>query len=725
MATPNLSSPVALKRYWRRVWSRLGRHRGAATTLIGAIAALSAVVIVDATFPPPLEKAEAVSVIVRDRDGEWLHAFATPEGRWRLPARVSELDPTFVDRLVAIEDKRFFQHWGVDPSAVGRALLDLFVEGRVVSGASTITMQTARLLEPRPRTLPSKLIEAFRALQMERRLTKEEILELYLTLAPYGGNIEGVRAASLIYFDKEPAGLSLAEQALLIALPQAPEARRPDRRPAVAAASRQVMLERLVERELIEPNRAREAAFEPTPQRRHAMPKRAYHASRRLSLARVEASAALDAAGGERRDFIRSTLSAPVQIIAERLVAAHVKGAEDSAIAAAMIVDVATGDVLASVGSSSLSAPGGWIDMTRAVRSPGSLLKPFIYGLAADDGLVGPDTILSDAPRAFAGYRPENFDRRYRGEVRVREALQHSLNVPAVATLDRVGAARFGAVLGAAGAPLRLPARPSGEIGLATGLGGAGLTMENVAALYAGLARGGVVKPLNWRGDGINPDAAQRRYRILSPASARRLAAILRGAPSLAGRAPSILSASAPVVAYKTGTSYGYRDAWAAGFADGRAIVVWVGRADGAPRPGQTGRKAAAPLLFSLFDALAAPQRAEGLADEPPEPLWGARTVSAALRSSGPTIEFPRDGAELLFQSTHAGEKGYALSASGGAAPYRWYLDGAAMPPERDVGARRAQRPVWRPVAPGFYALTVVDADGASAQATVRVVSGP
>ncbi|MGF1545347.1 MAG: transglycosylase domain-containing protein [Parvularculaceae bacterium] len=420
-------------------------QRAFGVSTLAAVAALALLAALDIAFPPPLERAADRSVIVLDRDGAWLYAFANRAGRWRFAADLDAVDPTFLERVVAVEDKRFFAHAGVDPLAIARAVGASLRAGRIVSGASTITMQTARLLEPRPRTLGAKAIEAFRALQIERRLTKNEILALYLTLAPYGGNIEGVRAASLIYFGKEPTRLSDAEQALLIALPQAPEARRPDRRPAAARAARDATIDRLASMDLLAASAAN--ALEP-PARRGVYPRAAYHAA---SAAAAEARVAPPA-----DDTVRLSLDRRLQTDAaaglRRWVADRwrVRG-EDGATAAAVIVRVETGEVLASVGSSGVDAPGGWIDLTGAPRSPGSLLKPFIYGVAFDDGDLSPDAIVFDGPRAFGAYAPENFDRGFRGEVRVVDALRHSLNVTAVAALNDVGPARFRAALGAAG----------------------------------------------------------------------------------------------------------------------------------------------------------------------------------------------------------------------------------------------------------------------------------
>ncbi len=678
---------AALKRRWR---------------LSGAVAALGAVALADLVLPPPIWRANAVSAIVTDRNGYWLHAFTTDEGRWRFSAALDDIDPQFIDELVAIEDKRFWSHWGVDPLAVARAALSSLRFGAVTSGASTITMQAARLLEPRPRTIGSKLIEMARAIQLERRLTKREILELYLTLAPYGGNHEGVRAASLIYFGREPDRLAPAERAMLIALPQAPEARRPDRRPDAAIAARGAVLHRLVAANLLNKDGADEARSAPAIGARKVFPRIGYHLARDLSF---------NNRPGE--SVIASTIDIAKQQAAERLVASHAAQFTDDATMAAIVIDNATMEVVASVGSSGLDAKGGWIDLTGAVRSPGSLLKPFIYALAFDDGVLGPDTVIDDMPRGFGGYRPENFDRTFRGEVRVREALQHSLNIPAVATLERVGVNRFSAAIKAAGATIFQRKSASEEASLALALGGAGVTMRDVAVLYAGLANRGTVRPLAYlRGDG----ARRAQSQLFSPETADRINAILRGAPSLAGRAPAALSAAAPVIAYKTGTSYGYRDAWAAGHAGGLTMVVWTGRADGAPRPGETGRKAAAPLLFALMDSLtngAAAPRVEEF--EAAETFTHVR-LDRPVAEAPPSILFPAPGSEV-FPGAFGGD-GVVFAASGGAGGYAWYVDGA-----RVTDAAGDGRPVWRPAAPGFYDIAVVDRKGRSAAAKVRVAS--
>jgi penicillin-binding protein 1C len=674
-------------------------------------AAFSVILVAaDFAFPPPLSRAGELSTLVLDREDRWVHAFATPAGRWRFGADLDAIDQSFIERLIAIEDKRFLAHDGVDAAAIMRAAASAAKAGRFVSGASTITMQTARLLEPRPRTLVSKLVEMIRARQIERRLSKREILELYLTLAPYGGNLEGVRAASLSYFGKEPAHLSDAEQALLIALPQAPEARRPDRRPEAARIARADILRRLVGAGALSPQLAAEAEGARLPEARRAMPVAAYHLARELAL-------------GERKNgpVVRSSLDLPMQVQGEALVRAYAEGLSDGATAALIVVDNRRRAVRALVGSSGSDVDGGWIDLTRARRSPGSTLKPFIYGLAMEDGLIGPDTLIEDMPRSFGGYAPENFDRTFRGEVRAADALQHSLNLPAVRVLDRLGAERLAAVLGAAGVRLAGPKRADTHFGLTLALGGAGVALRDLCVPYVALANGGAAGPLAWTA--AEEDAAQKTktYQLFSAASAGRISAILADAPALEGRAPSALSQSAPRVAFKTGTSYGYRDAWAAGHDGAYTVVVWVGRADGAARPGETGRKAAAPLLMDVFDMLARtdPEAARRQAPEADDTEIAIARLSAPRRETPPEITFPRDGVELYGSDFDGEARGFALAARGGAGDYRWYVDGETIAPDA-LGARS----IWRPEGPGFYELVVVDAAGRSARAKVRIAVG-
>lgn len=670
--------------------------------LIGFMALQTTLFALDVAFPLDLRRAQQASAVVLDRRGAWLRALPAPEGRWRLRADLDRTDPTFVRRLVAVEDARFWTHPGVDPLALARAVASAALHGRPTSGASTLTMQTARLLEPRPRTLAAKAVEMMRALQLEAHFSKREILGLYLTLAPYGGNLEGVRAASLSYFGHEPETLTDAEQALLIALPQSPESRRPDRRPAEARAARARVLGKLARLGRLTPAAAQEAAVEALP-RRTAFPAHAWHAAEEL---------ATQAAPGDAT--VVSTLDAPLQARLEALADGSARAQGGRSTVAILVVEIDGRAVRGAVGSAGLSGEGGWIDMTRVRRSPGSALKPFIYAMAFEEGVLAPDTQIDDAPIRFADYQPQDFDRVFHGKVTAREALTQSLNVPAVATLAQVGPEAFAARLAGAGVTLERPSAETRAPGLALALGGLGISLRDLAVLYAALGDGGVAKPLSW----TEADAARRRRtpgrRLVRAEAAREVLDVLRETPPPAGAGPSALMRDRPAMAFKTGTSYGYRDALSAGVIGDYAVVVWAGRADGGAQGGVTGRDVALPILFEVADLIAAPAAA-------PRPI-APRGAPPALRTltpegEGPRLIFPPDGATLQVDGFGPGARGLALTAGG--ADLRWFVDGVRVPAEPS-----GDRVVWRPRGPGFYQVTVVDAEGRRARARVRVKGG-
>ncbi|NBC19835.1 MAG: penicillin-binding protein 1C [Alphaproteobacteria bacterium] len=676
----------------------------------GVIALTLAVIALDRLFPPPLERAETLSQWVTDREGRPLRAFPTAEGRWRFPADLDEIDPLFVEALLAVEDKRFHDHWGVDWIAMLRAAWTSARAGRIVSGGSTLTMQTARLLEPRERTIGSKLVEMIRAHQIEARLSKREILELYLTLAPYGGNLEGVRAASWSWFGHEPGRLADDEIALLIALPQSPEMRRPDRRPEGARAGRAKITAKLVEAGLLDAGRAGEAVDAALPRERHAFPARAWHAS---------AEARRRAGPGD----VRTSLDGALQGELERIASRRAGELGPQVQLAMMVIDIPERAVRAAVGSAGRGRPGGWIDLTDRPRSPGSTLKPFIYAMAFDDGLAAPATLISDLPKRFDAYQPENFDRSFRGDVTIAEALQHSLNVPAVLALAQVGPNRFASQLALVGAAPRVQGAAESDTGLAVALGGAGLTMRELGLLYAALGDGGRARPLVWQADKetAGPDGGPRR--LMGRESAEKVLQILREAPAPSGRMPGQLTAEAPQIAFKTGTSYGFRDAWAAGVAGDLAIIVWVGRADGAPRPGETGRSTALPVLFEVADRAAhhlSHAGASGSRIASPR-RTGAREALERFSDTGapPEILFPPQNAELWAGRVDGRAPRAFVLAGRGQGRLSWYIDGVPCPLD-DAGA-----PVWTPREAGYYRITAVDALGRETSVRVRVIGAP
>ncbi|GGW33582.1 penicillin-binding protein 1C [Gemmobacter lanyuensis] len=641
-----------------------------------------------ATDLPSLTLATSTEVV--DRGGILLRAYTVADGRWRMAVTPDAVDPRYIAMLVAYEDKRFWQHGGVDLRALGRAVAQAVWNGRVVSGGSTLTMQVARLLEESGTgAVAGKLRQMRVALALEQRLTKAQILQLYLHLAPFGGNLEGVRAASLAYFGKEPRRLTPAEAALLVAIPQSPEGRRPDRHPGRAVAARDRVLERALRDGLLTAEEARETRGEQVPQARLPVPMLAPHLADR----------AVRAAPSRPRHVL--TLDAGVQRGLEGLARQAVADRGAQMQIAILVADHQSGEILASVGSAGFVADQrqGFVDMTMALRSPGSTLKPLVYGLAFDEGLAHPETLIDDKPVSFGTYAPQNFDKIYRGTLRVRDALQQSLNIPVVLLTDALGPAKVIAAMRRAG---MAPALKGDEPGLAISLGGVGVTLTDMVQLYAAIARGGVALPLRFTGDGAEGQ------RLMSAVAAWQVADILSGLPPPAGAPENRL-------AYKTGTSYGYRDAWAIGF-DGRYVAgVWMGRADGTPVPGAFGGDLAAPILFQVMGRvsrsltpLPPPPPATLLVSNAqlPQPLRRFRSREAAFQvaADAPVLTFPPDGAEVERL-----EGQLLVKLRGGTAPFTLLADGVPV----QTGLR--QRETVLPMAGlGFVTLSVVDAEGRS-----------
>jgi penicillin-binding protein 1C len=695
-----------------RLWKPVAAIAAGVLLLVAGIFALW----IYSLGPVPLGTRLEFSTAVVDRDGRLLRPYATPEGRWRLPAQADGVDPRYLSLLIAYEDKRFPSHAGVDPAAFLRAAGQMLVSGHIVSGGSTLTMQVARLLEPRSeRSLGAKLRQIVRAVELERALTKDEVLALYLSIAPYGGNLEGIRAASLAYFGKEPRRLTLGESALLVALPQSPEARRPDRSAEAARRARDRVLDRVASSGLFADTEIVQAKAEPVPAGRTPMPMAAAHAA-------DEAVAAQP-----RRSLIRLTIDGAWQARLEALARERARALGPDVSVAILAVDNASGEVLARVGSAGYfeDQRAGQVDMTNAVRSPGSTLKPFIYGVGFEDGIVHPETLIEDRPARYGTYAPENFDLSFQGTVAVRRALQISLNVPAVAVLDKIGAGRFTARLRQAGGDLVLP---KGEVpGLAMGLGGVGVRLSDLVRLYAGLARLGTTVPLVERMPTALPvdgaplrDAAPETARLMEPVAAWYVGNILLGTPP-----PE--NAPGGRIAFKTGTSYGYRDAWSVGFDGKRTIGVWVGRPDGAPVPGLVGRAAAAPILFDAFARSGktisplphAPRGALIAANAKlPLPLQRFRPVGLPSEGSEPALKimFPPNGARLELTAEAGSVDPLAVKISGGALPLTVLANGA---PLENATAKRTL--FYQPDGPGFVRLTVMDAKGATDSIVVRL----
>ncbi|MGO4170935.1 penicillin-binding protein 1C [Bosea sp. TAF32] len=719
---------------------RFRKLRIAAGVCVLAFVAAATALAVYARSLPPLDLSAAAdrSTVVLDREGKLLRPFLTADGRWKLPVTNGDVDPRYLAMLKAFEDRRFDNHHGIDPLGMLRAASQMLANGRVVSGGSTLTMQVARLLEPREeRTLAAKLRQAVRAVELERRFDKAGILDLYLTLAPFGGNLEGVRAASFAYFGKEPKRLSTAEAALLVALPQSPETRRPDRFVEAARKARERVLERVEQAGLATRDEVTAARNEPIPTARRPFPSLSPHVAEQV------------VAEAPTVRVHKLALDARLQASLEGLARERSLGLAPQVSIAILAVDNETGEVRASVGGVDYFAAerAGSLDLTRALRSPGSALKPFIYALAFDNGIAHPETMLEDRPARYGIYIPENFDMTFQGMVSARKALQLSLNVPAVELLSALGPQRFLSRLRDAGIAIAMP-RDSGAPGLAVGLGGLGITLQDLTRAYVGLARGGEMLPLSFRPvsipspnphpkeprSGVSKDAPARfasapqdegsrgGARLVDPVAAWYVADTLLGAPPPLNAVPGR-------IAYKTGTSYGYRDAWAVGFDRKHTIGVWVGRADNGAVPGLVGRAVAAPILFDAFARLGIdprpfPQPADAIVASTghlPPPLRHLRqdvpkTVTAMTT---PTLKlaFPPDGARIDLSAAALDGKGQLnLKAAGGAPPYTWLVDGSPV-----TEPQRRRETQWQPPGKGFMRISVIDGTGASESVSVRL----
>jgi penicillin-binding protein 1C len=682
--------------------------------IVGAFAGLGclcAAVTADRANPPDMARAQTLSPEVTARDGTLLRAFLSKDGAWRIRTTPDQVGPRYLAMLKAYEDKRFERHWGVDPPAMARAAFQFAHAGHIVSGGSTLTMQVARLLERHPHSLLYKGFQMLRAAQLEERYSKDEILSLYLTLAPMGGNLEGVRAASLSYFGKEPASLDLGESALLVALPQSPVKQRPDRHAQAALKGRDKVLNRMVDEGVVTRGDANTAMKEGVPFARQPMPLAAPHLAQRLVLK-------------DKRDRTVTTLDAGIQAAAERLANQERAYYDDGADISLVVVENRSRNVVAYVGGTDYWGKSGQVDLAARARSPGSALKPFIYGLAFDDLILHPASRMEDAPTSFGDYAPKDFDGQFQGAVTARDALQMSLNIPAVMVLDRVGPLAFTFSLQNAGAHLAFPTRDAPSLPVA--LGGLGISLSDIAMLYAGIAEGGTAQGLRFVAD--RPDAP--RHRLFGPVAAWYLRDVLDGVALPDGWAMGQGLLKKRTIGFKTGTSYGFRDAWAVGFSNDYTVAVWVGRADGTPRPGHVGREAGAPVLLKMFgllpaDKRPAPQIPAGTllvraTDElPPNLRTFTREVAPqpvqVAELPPPAIAFPPNGAVVPLPDTKEKESALQFKADGGRAPLTWLVNGAPL-----GSFDRFAPALYTPQGEGMARVTVVDADGRSDTSTVR-----
>ena len=541
-----------------------------------------AVVTADRLWPLPLHEVNPARVVV-DEKGIPLWRFADRDGIWRYPVTIEEVSPRYLEALIQYEDRWFWDHPGVNPFSVLRAAWQDLTAGKVVSGGSTLTMQVARLLDPHSRTLGGKVRQLWRALQLEWHLSKAEILTLYLNRAPFGGTLQGVGAASWAYLGKSPAQLSYSEAALLAVLPQAPSRLRPDRWPQRAEAARNKVLNRMASQGVWSARQVKESQEEPVWLAPRQMPQLAPLFSRMML-------------GKSRDSKVVTTLDATLQRQLEELALNWKSRLPPRSSLAMIVLDHTDMKVRGWVGSVDINDDSRFshVDMISAIRSPGSVLKPFVYGLAMDDGLIHPASLLQDVPRRTGDYRPGNFDSGFHGPISMSEALVRSLNLPAVQVLEAYGPKKFAGMLRNAGLPLLLPAGAQPNLSLI--LGGAGARLADIAAAYSAFARQGRAGKLR-----LKPDDPLLERPLLSPGSAWIIRRILANE---AQPLPDSALAQVVPLAIKTGTSYGYRDAWAIGLNARYVIGVWTGRPDGTPVAGQFGFASAVPVLNQVNNLL-------------------------------------------------------------------------------------------------------------------------
>ncbi len=579
--------------------------------LAGALA-LASVLVLDLAFPlPPAARAAAIAgqagqgevlspgtLVVLATDASTLRSWPSPDGALRHPVTVEEVSSYYLTALLSYEDRWFEWHPGVNPTALARAAWQWLRHGRMVSGGSTLTMQVARLLDAQhsgalaPRSVRSKLVQIARALQLEAHLSKREILTLYLNHAPMGGQIQGVEMASRAYLGKPARHLSQAEAALLVALPQTPSRLRPDRAPQLAQRARDKVLMRMRDLGVWSAAEVKDARIE----RVFSPPLRArWLAPLAAQRVRNEMASRKGNSMGDGGGVIATTLDAGVQARLEQMLLDRLPTLPASVSIAALVVDNSNLAVRGYAGSADFTdnARAAHVDMVQGVRSPGSTLKPFLYAMALDDGLVHSESLLIDAPHSFGGYAPGNFQASFSGPVSVSEALQRSLNVPAVDLLERVGSVRFAAQLRNAGVKLRMPQGAIPNLSLI--LGGGGTTLEELVGAYTALARGGMAGHPR-----LTPDAPLVETRVMSAGAAFIVREILENG----GRPDTPFRETQGRVAWKTETSFGFRDAWAVGVTDRYTVGIWVGRPDGTPNPGFFGANTAAPLLKDVVAAL-------------------------------------------------------------------------------------------------------------------------
>ncbi|MBI5725744.1 MAG: penicillin-binding protein 1C [Planctomycetes bacterium] len=671
------------------------RHRLVRFVKRAAIAAACFTVLAAATlatlsyiyeFPKERLSDWPQSPVLTDRHDRLIMRRVGQDQHWRMPVKLGEISPWLAKATIAVEDKRFYEHWGVDGLAACRAAWQNASNLKVVSGASTITMQVCRIIDPRPRTFWAKSVQAFRAIQLEQICGKDEILEYYLNIAPYGRNIRGAQAAAMIYFGKHASDLSLGESALLAGLPQSPNRFRPDRDAASAINRRQTVLARMLDLGMIDQGQYNLACSEPLARPTGPNKPLAWHAA---------AMAFSERPGGGR-----CTLDLEIQAGLERSLAGQMPALPAGSDVAAVVIDIETGDILALAGSAGADDPdGGMVNGATAWRSPGSALKPFVYAAAFESGRLAPDSTVYDMPIIRAEWQPRNFDKQFRGSLTAAEALRESLNVPAILVAEQTGLEKCVGLMEACG--VRFNRDPRTRSGLAAVVGASEVRLIDLVNAYATIGRGGYLLPVR-----LFADRPAKPVMVVSADACRTLDWILSSRARRPMGMENLSPDQVPWFAWKTGTSSGRRDAWAVGHNGRFAVGVWVGRFEGSGDWQFVGNGAAEPILAAIFSLPELPCRAD-----PPDPpkLLVTNPLGPPVELSGTLgILWPTDGAS--FRAVGAAAAIHPLTNS--TRPLMWFLNGSPLDCE---SAKRLL------LAPGDYQLRCVDDLGNAAAVNFSV----
>lgn len=538
-------------------------------------------------FPLP-DKIE-YSTIITDSKGEVIHAFLTKDEKWRMKTELEEISPLLRKTIIEKEDRYFYSHPGINVLAIGRAFVKNIFRWKRTSGASTITMQVARALEPKRRTYFNKLVEMFRALQLELKYSKNEILQLYLNLVPYGGNIEGVKSASILYFKKNPDHLSLAEITALSIIPNRPSTLVMGKHNDLIVKERNRWLQQFAKDKVFTQKEIQDAISEPLTATRGAVPQLIPHLAWKLKQQ-----------GG---DIIKTNIELNTQLKTEKLVADYVRilTLKNIRNAAVIIINNQTHNVITYVGSANFAdtIDAGQVNGAKAIRQPGSTLKPLLYGLCIDEGLMTPKSVITDVAVNYNGYAPENYDKQFNGYVTMEYALEHSLNIPAVKSLQGLGKDAF--IQKLTDCDFQQIKKDQRKLGLSLILGGCGATLEELTGMYTTFANNGKYIPPHYT---QSPIQNNRGTTILSPAATFMINDIL----SKVNRPDFPLNWQStghmPKIAWKTGTSYGRRDAWSIGYNKKYTVGIWTGNFSALGIPELSGANIATPLLFKIFNTI-------------------------------------------------------------------------------------------------------------------------